>query len=322
VVAMQPVAGRRHAVNRLIGQGLLIVAAVLVYFGVRGVTEANPDPAFRNADRLMAVERFLHLNWEQTMQGGVDDWPGVVAVFNWIYIYGHWPVVAVGLTWLALRHPGVFTRARNAIAMSGAVGLLIFVTVPVAPPRLADPALIDTITEQSNAYRVLQPAAFTNQYAALPSLHVGWNLIISLAVIIAVRRLAVRVLAVAGTLGMDLAVVLTANHYVADVFAGAALATGAWLLAAHIGRRGPGVRPSTRRRRSPPRPLPGHEIGQALRASRQASYSSDEHVPQTGQPLAHRRDDGPSGEMTACSGPTPRYPRTLAKRFVWPRSWS
>ncbi len=77
--------------------------------------------------------------------------------------------------------------------LSGAVGLVVFMTYPVAPPRLADPELVDTVTEFSTAYRVLQPPAFTNPYAAMPSLHVGWDLLIGIAVVVNARWLWLKV---------------------------------------------------------------------------------------------------------------------------------
>jgi membrane-associated phospholipid phosphatase len=278
------------AFSQTLRQGALVIAAVTLYFGVRGATEANPGPAMRNAGRLMALEDGLHVNWEHTIQQTVGAWPPVATAFNWIYIYGHWPVIAVSLGWLALRHPDVFTRARNAILMSGGIGLLVFMTVPVAPPRLADPALVDTVTAQNNAYRVLQPAAFTNQYAALPSLHVGWNLIISLAVMVAVRRVLVCVLAVSATVLMDLAVVVTANHYVIDVVVGAALATGAWLAAGRIARTG--------RRRVPPTVVERAAFHRATDASQaDALFTVDRTGPDSaGRPrrgIARRRSRRP-----------------------------
>ena len=66
--------------------------------------------------------------------------------------------------------------------LSGAIGFLFFALLPVAPPRLADPSLIDTVTLHSEAYRALQPPGLTNQYAAFPSLHFGWNLLVGFAV--------------------------------------------------------------------------------------------------------------------------------------------
>jgi hypothetical protein len=218
---------------RLVRHSLVVIGAVLAYFGVRGLTDSDPAQALTNADRLMDVERILHIDWEQRLQQAVVGSHAATTVLNWIYIYGHWPVIAATLLWLAIRHPDVFIRARNAMLVSGGVGLVIFMTVPVAPPRLAEAGLQDTITLHSNSYRVLQPAAFTNQYAALPSLHVGWNLIMALALVAALRHGWARALAVAMTVSMDAAVVLTANHYIVDVLAGAALSAGAWYLVAH-----------------------------------------------------------------------------------------
>lgn len=227
-------AGERPVtVTRLVRHSLVVIGAVLAYFGVRGLTDSDPARALTNADRLMDVERILHIDWEQSLQRAVVGSHAATTVLNWIYIYGHWPVIAATLLWLAIRHPDVFLRARNALLVSGAVGLVIFMTVPVAPPRLAQSGLQDTITLHSNSYRVLQPAAFTNQYAALPSLHVGWNLIMALAIVAALRHGWARVVALAMTFSMDAAVVLTANHYIVDVLAGAALSAGAWFLVSH-----------------------------------------------------------------------------------------
>jgi hypothetical protein len=215
-------------------QAVVVVAGVLGYFAVRGLTDANPATALRNAGHVMAAERSLHLDLEVPLQRLVVGHPDLTQILDWIYIFGHWPVIAATLLWLAIRHRDTFVRARNAMMISGAVGLAVFAAFPVAPPRLADGRLVDTVTLQSDAYRVLQPPAFTDEYAAMPSLHVGWNLLMTLAILGAARATWLRVLAVALTLSMDATVVLTANHYVLDGLAGAALCTAAWHVA---GRR-------------------------------------------------------------------------------------
>jgi membrane-associated phospholipid phosphatase len=108
--------------------------------------------------------------------------------------------------------------------VSGGLGLVVFVSYPVAPPRLVDPDLIDTVTERSYAYRVLQPPNFVNQYAAMPSLHAGWDLLIGISVATAAGSLLVRVVGCVLPVLMAFAVVATANHYVVDVAAGLVLA--------------------------------------------------------------------------------------------------
>jgi membrane-associated phospholipid phosphatase len=111
--------------------------------------------------------------------------------------------------------------------LSGVIGLVIFASFPVAPPRLAEPGVVvDTVTLHSHAYRVLQPAAFTNPYAAMPSLHVGWNLLVGITLARTSRSRAVRLFGWLMPVAMVLAVVLTANHYLLDAVCGALIALG------------------------------------------------------------------------------------------------
>ncbi|MER5912997.1 phosphatase PAP2 family protein [Streptomyces sp. NPDC001982] len=207
------------------------------YFGVRGLTDSSQARALHNAAWVEAAERGLHLGWESRLQSLVVDDHAITRILNWIYIFGHWPVIALTLIWLLSRHPELYARAAGAMLLSGAAGLVIFAAFPVAPPRLAGLGMSDTVTEQSHAYRVLQPPAFTNQYAAMPSLHVGWNLIMTMAILAATRKVWLRVLAVALTVSMDATVVLTANHYVIDALAGAALAHLGWHLTGRLQAR-------------------------------------------------------------------------------------
>lgn len=226
--------------NRLRGavrEILLVLAGVLVYFGVRGVTVTDAQEALRHALDVVALERSLGVYVEPSLQALVlgSDW--LVDVMNWVYIWGHWPVIAVVLLWLFFAHPAGYRRTRNAMLISGGVGLVIFASFPVAPPRLAGLGLIDTVTEHSSAYRVLQPPAFVNQYAAIPSLHVGWDLLMGLAVYTYARHLAVRIAGLALPVLMVSAVLLTANHYVIDAAVGAALVLASMAAARRIERR-------------------------------------------------------------------------------------
>ena len=156
---------------------------------------------------------------------------------NWIYIWGHWPVIVLTMLWLVLQHRHVFLRLRDAMLVSGGLGLVVFVSFPVAPPRLVDPDLVDTVTERSEAYRYLQPPNFVNQYAAMPSLHAGWDLLVGISIATAGGVLAVRVIGWVLPLLMAFAVVATANHYLVDVVAGVSLAMLGLGLAVLLERR-------------------------------------------------------------------------------------
>ena len=228
---------RRALVRTVLCDAVAVVLGVVVYFGVRGQTAGSPETAVRHAGDLLAVEARLGLDIERGLQAALLQQESLTTAANWVYIWGHWPVIAVVLLWLALHHRAVFRRLRDAMLVSGLLGLCVYTTYPVAPPRLAGMGLVDTVADQSGAYRVLQPPAFVNQYAAMPSLHVGWDLLVGLAVLAAASTLPVRALGAAMPLLMAGAVVLTANHYVLDVVAGAALGLLGWEVARRLERR-------------------------------------------------------------------------------------
>jgi hypothetical protein len=249
--------------RRLFTEIMLFAMGVLAYFGVRGLTETDVDAARQHAAALVAIERDLGIFVEPTAQHAIVGHHQLVTIANWIYIWGHWPVIISAALWLAIRRPEAYRLLRNAMLLSGLIGIVIFVSYPVAPPRLADVGLLDTITLHSDSYRVLQPPAFVNQYAALPSLHVGWDLLIGLAIASNARRVVVQCLGALLPVAMVFAVVLTANHYLLDVVVGIALVLVSRLVAIRLlpSRRTPSRRtpsrdiahvPSARRR---PKPL-------------------------------------------------------------------
>lgn len=201
-----------------------VLLGVFVYFRVRGLTAAKPSVALDHANEVLAFEKTLSLDQEHRLQiiATSHDW--ITNAANWVYIWGHWPVIITVMVWLAMRHRVVFLRLRNAMFVSGGIGLVIFATYPVAPPRLTTLGYIDTVTERSDAYRVLQPPAFVNPYAAMPSLHVGWDLLVGIAVATAAGSALLRIIGCLMPALMAIAVVLTANHYLIDGVAGAALA--------------------------------------------------------------------------------------------------
>lgn len=216
---------------------LVVVTGVVVYFGVRGITAGSPETARDHARDVLALEKTLGLDVEAGVQALLVDVAPVTTFANWVYIWGHWPVIALTLLWLALHDRRFFLRLRNAMIASGGLGLCVYTTYPVAPPRLLGTGYVDTITEQSNSYRVLQPPAFVNQYAAMPSLHVGWDLVVGLTIATAATTALLRFLGRLMPVLMAAATVLTANHYVLDVLAGAAFGLAGWAIALQVERR-------------------------------------------------------------------------------------
>lgn len=208
----------------ILRQFFLFSGAALAYFGVRGLTEGDVGAAVRHAEWVLDVERAFWLDIELGIQSWILDHQFLVDLANWIYIWGHWPVVAVTLLWLVLWHRDDYFELRNAMFISGAIGLVIFATFPVAPPRLFSADYIDTVTVHSESYRVLQPPSLVNKYAAVPSLHFGWNLLVALTWYRLGRRGLVTAAAVFMPVAMAFAVVATSNHWTFDVITGAVVA--------------------------------------------------------------------------------------------------
>ena len=209
-----------HGLTGLAREVGLVACAILLYFGIRNTTAGSADVAFANAERLFDLEGALGITWEGSLQSATVSSDTLVTLANWVYIWGHWPVILGTAVVLYVWRRSHYYLLRNGMFASGFIGFAFFALFPVAPPRLLDLGLVDTVTERSESYRALQPPGLTNQYAAFPSLHAGWNLLVAIVVVLAFTSLAVRLVAVALPVAMSLAVVVTANHFVIDVAGG------------------------------------------------------------------------------------------------------
>jgi hypothetical protein len=202
----------------------IVLFGAFVYFRVRGLTEGRFATAADHGLDVLAFEHRHGLDIERQLQGVILDHDWLVTLANWVYMFGHWPVIIPTLVWLYFARRSRFLLLRNAMFISGSIGLLIFATYAVAPPRLLDLGIADTVTQRSNSYRVLQPPDLVNQYAALPSLHLGWNLLVGITLFGATRFWLVRVFAVLSPIAMAFAIVLTGNHYLVDGILGCLVA--------------------------------------------------------------------------------------------------
>ena len=216
-------AARRSPIPWALIQVLVVALCIVTYFLIRGLTESSLPIAREHARAMVTVEQSLHIYVEPTIQEPVRTSEALQAVANWVYIWGHWPVLIATLAWLLRLHRPYFLRLRDAMIVSGVLGMIVFVSYPMAPPRLAGLGYADTVTETSESYRYLQPPAFVNQYAAMPSLHVGWDLLAGLAIFCAATHWALRVFACLMPTLMVWAVIATGNHFILDVVAGVVL---------------------------------------------------------------------------------------------------
>lgn len=219
----------------LFSQIVLMAIASVLYFAVRALTQDQAALAFANAEAIVRLEEALGLDLESAAQSLILDSSWLVTFFNWVYMWLHWPLLLATLFYSFFRARFEYVLFRDAVIVSGLIGLFFFAFYPVAPPRLFDTSLFfDSVAELSNSYKYLQPKNVVNQFAALPSFHVGWNILAGFTIFRTAKHWPIKAFAIASPILMMMSVVLTANHWVIDVFAGSAIAFTAlgtaWLL--------------------------------------------------------------------------------------------
>jgi len=219
----------------VVREAAIVTAALVLYLFVRGLIRGREAAAFEHAAKLIDLERRLGIFWEPRLQAWSLDHAWLTTAANWIYVWTYWPVLAGTMVWLFARHRGVIAVYRNALLISGAIGLVCFALFPLAPPRfMGGRGFVDTVAIGSDAYAALYPSSVANWYAAMPSLHVGWTLLMGIALATRSPYRLVRAIGKVLPLAMFAATVLTANHYFADGLVGALVAlvglTAAWKL--------------------------------------------------------------------------------------------
>ena len=222
---------------RLAAEIAFIVPAYTAYQFVRGAVHGKAGAAFDNASRLIHIEQRLGIFHEAFLQQLILPNSWMVDFFNYLYIWGHLPVLIAVAVWLYTRHRENYAMFRNAFLISGLIALIGFSTVPLAPPRyMPEFGFTDTIIN-AQSYYAFQNPKIVNQYAAMPSLHFGWDLLVAIAIGVNASRRWMRYLAVFMPVVMLGGIVLTANHYFLDAAAGAFVAC-LGLTAAYVIRRG------------------------------------------------------------------------------------
>jgi membrane-associated phospholipid phosphatase len=196
----------------------------MLYSVVRVGSNDRQVEATYNAVDLVQLQRHLWLAHEADIQKLILWSEVLVRVFNTMYTYGHfWLIGAAGI-WLFFFHRERYMLFRNAFFIAGVISLVCFNIMPLAPPRLLPGSFgaVDTLRMFSEV-NYENSGAFVNEYAAMPSLHVAWNLLICLAIASTTQNRIVRFACMAGPLLMSTTVVVTGNHWILDCVAGYAV---------------------------------------------------------------------------------------------------
>ncbi|MFD0689582.1 phosphatase PAP2 family protein [Actinomadura fibrosa] len=205
--------GRPRPVRELV----LIVLLFGVYKLGRLLASGRVSEALANARGVWDLERAARLPSETAVQHGLLHSEALVHAANCYYAYVHFPATAAFLLWIYLRRPAHYRWIRRVVVALTGAGLVLHLLVPLAPPRmLAATGLIDTGARFGPAvYGAPQTDTMANQYAAMPSLHIGWAAVVAMGLIVT-SRTRWRWLWLLHPLATVAVVVSTANHYWLD----------------------------------------------------------------------------------------------------------
>jgi hypothetical protein len=207
---------------------LLIGAIYGAYEFTRGVGDVDIPSAFANGRQILHLEQIWHLSPERVLNEALEHATFLAVFASYFYSLMHYIVTPVVLIWMYRKHRAHYGPARTALAISTVIGLVGFLLLPTAPPRMIrGSGLRDTLAAtqhwgwwggEGSVPRGL--GALTNQFAAMPSLHVGWSIWCGALIAMYARRRWVKALGVSYPILTTVVVMATGNHYLLDAVAG------------------------------------------------------------------------------------------------------
>jgi membrane-associated phospholipid phosphatase len=234
---------RRIRINREVA---LFAGLYVIYTAARWLVHSHLSTALSNAHWVISVEHDAHLGIEGSVQHALHFEPASWLLSN-VYLAAQLVVPVIALVYTYVRARPIYISLRNTIIAIWLIAIPVFALFPVAPPRMAGIGLGEAASRGSAIGLTGHSTIFYNPYAAVPSLHVGVALAVSLALAATARRRWLKLLALLWAPVVTLAVIATGNHYLFDVVTGALTAAvgyalGAWLPSLVNAPRRPRVR--------------------------------------------------------------------------------
>ncbi|MFK0253148.1 phosphatase PAP2 family protein [Streptomyces sp. NPDC090445] len=202
---------------------LLIAVSYWTYSLIRNAVPEQKSIALANADWLWHIEHTLGIAVEKTVNHTVNSVTWLIVGMNYYYATLHFVVTLGVLAWIYRWHPGRYAAARFVLFATTGVALVGYYFFPLAPPRLMENEnFIDTVlvhhTWGSMASGNLKN--MSNQYAAMPSMHIGWSLWCGLTIYAVAAAPWARILGLLYPTATLVVIVATANHFWLDAAGG------------------------------------------------------------------------------------------------------
>jgi uncharacterized membrane protein YbhN (UPF0104 family)/membrane-associated phospholipid phosphatase len=190
------------------------------------VATGDRADAMRHAHSIVSTEQSLGMFHELDLQRWAMGAPGIVLdIANWTYFNCQFTISFGFLFWVYLKRNEVFPLVRNIMIAANAIGMLGYVFYPAAPPRmLSGLGFVDTLHQTSVNHDSGAIHALANPYAAMPSLHTAYALIVGVSAVLLVRNRVLRSLWAFYPALVVFSIVVTANHFFLDAAGGAGVA--------------------------------------------------------------------------------------------------
>ena len=214
-----------HGSADALRQLLLVAAAYYAYRLVRGFVDGQATLAFENARTLVEAERALGLFFEPGLQAWAMGEGWIVTGANWMYVNSHFVITTTFLVWLYIARNHAFYYVRNMFMIAMALALAGYLAYPTAPPRyLPELGFTDTVAGFVGDAAEQSANVLYNPFAAVPSMHVAFALMIAIPAIKLVRRRVLKLAWAAYPVAVTFVVMVTANHFWLDAALGALVA--------------------------------------------------------------------------------------------------
>ncbi|HEY5045609.1 MAG TPA: phosphatase PAP2 family protein [Solirubrobacteraceae bacterium] len=223
----------------------LFGAAYFAYRLVRGLVEGDANAAFAHARDVISVERTLHIFVEPSVQTWASGSHLLIGLSSWMYVNAQTTVTIGALVYLYVCHNRSFYFVRNMFMIAMFIALIGYVVFPTAPPRfMPEWGFSDSVSDVTGIHVSHASSSLNtlfNPYAAVPSMHVAFALMVGWALARLVRRRALRAIWFLYPFLMAFVIVATANHFITDALLGALTAAVAAYGARALAQARPGV---------------------------------------------------------------------------------
>jgi hypothetical protein len=212
----------------------LFAGAYYAYRIVRGLVDGQAAIAFENARMLVDVERTLGLFFEPGLQAWAAGQEWIVTGANWMYVNSHFVITTTFLIWLYIFRNQSYYYVRNMFMIAMGLALVGYVALPTAPPRyMPEWGFTDTVAAFVGPQAEASANVLYNPFAAVPSMHVAFALMVGIPAIRIVKHRVLKVLWALYPAIVTFVVVVTANHFWLDAALGALVAGVAASAASH-----------------------------------------------------------------------------------------